>query len=193
MPALSELYRLGGRSWLGDLSRDLLVSGELTRQITDRHVVGVTTNPSILQRALPHGQRAASGIFGTARCAAPTVGRRCARSWVPTCGDVCDLLRPVYGTTRGRDRRVSMQVDPRTAQDPHASLAEARALWWLVNCPNPGHQDPGGARGSTDGCGRLAEGISASVSLMLSLVAMPPSKTASSTAWNGGSPQARTT
>ncbi len=55
MPALSELSQLGVAVWLDDLSRDLLVSGELARLVTDRHVVGLTTNPSIIQRALSHG------------------------------------------------------------------------------------------------------------------------------------------
>ena len=192
MPALSELSKLGVAVWLDDLSRDLLVSGELARLVTDRHVVGLTTNPSIIQRAPSHGQAYDRQLRDCA-LRGTDVGETLRTIVGTDVRDARDLLRPVFDTTGGRDGRGSIEVDPRTAQDPHASLAEARALWWLVNCPNPGHQDPGGARGSTDGCGRLAEGISASVSLMLSLVAMPPSKTASSTAWNGGSPQARTT
>jgi len=168
MPALSELSRLGVAVWLDDLSRDLLVSGELARLVTDRHVVGLTTNPSIIQRALSHGQAYDRQLRDCALRG--TDGGETLRTIVGTyVRDARDLLRPVYGTTGGRDGRGSIEVDPRIAQDPHATLAEARALWWLVDRPNLFIKIPAVLEGLPAVVDAFAEGISVNVTLIFSL------------------------
>ncbi len=87
----------------------------------------------------------------------------------PDVRDARDLLRPVFDTTGGRDGRGSIEVDPRIAQDPHATLAEARALWWLVDRPNLFIKIPAVLEGLPAVVDALAEGISVNVTLIFSL------------------------
>jgi transaldolase len=81
----------------------------------------------------------------------------------------CDVLRPVYDATDGVDGRVSIEVDPRLAHDTQATIAEARALWWLVDRPNLFIKIPATPRSlpAIEAC--LAEGISINVTLIFSL------------------------
>ena len=81
----------------------------------------------------------------------------------------CDVLRPVYDATDGVDGRVSIEVDPRLAHDTDATIAEARALWWLVDRPNLFVKIPATQQGLPAISACLAEGISINVTLIFSL------------------------
>ena len=81
----------------------------------------------------------------------------------------CDVLRPVYDATDGVDGRVSIEVDPRLAHDTDATVAEARALWWLVDRPNLFIKIPATKAGLPAIAACLAEGISINVTLIFSL------------------------
>ena len=81
----------------------------------------------------------------------------------------CDVLRPVYEATQGVDGRVSIEVDPRIARDTDATIAEARALWWLVDRPNLFVKIPAARQGLPAIAACLAEGISINVTLIFSL------------------------
>jgi transaldolase len=83
--------------------------------------------------------------------------------------DACDILRPVYDATDGRDGRVSIEVDPRIAHDSGRTIAEARALWWLVDRPNLFIKIPATVEGLPAISQALAEGISVNVTLIFSL------------------------
>ena len=82
---------------------------------------------------------------------------------------VCDLLRPVYEATEGRDGRVSIEVDPRLANDTDRTVAEAHLLWWLVDRPNLFIKIPATREGLPAITRCLAEGISVNVTLIFSL------------------------
>ena len=81
----------------------------------------------------------------------------------------CDVLRPAYEATNGLDGRVSIEVDPRLAYDTDATIAEARALWWLVDRPNLFIKIPAARQGIPAIAACLAEGISINVTLIFSL------------------------
>src|SRR5260370_10802563 len=81
----------------------------------------------------------------------------------------CDVLRPVYAAAEGVDGRVSLEVDPRLAQETYMTLAEARALWWLVDRPNLFIKIPATREGLPAITACLAEGISVNVTLIFSL------------------------
>jgi transaldolase len=98
--------------WLDDLSRELLASGELQLLITGRHVVGVTTNPTIFASALAKGDRYDGQLRDLAELDAST---ETAIFTVTTDRAACDVLAPVYQQTAARDGRVSIEVDPRLA------------------------------------------------------------------------------
>ena len=166
--ALSDLSAAGVAVWLDDLSRERLRSGGLADLIATRGVVGVTTNPSIFQKALSDGAAydaqvrdlASRGVdVGEAVRALTTYDVR----WA------CDVLAPVAARTNGVDGRVSIEVDPRISHDADRTVAEARALWWLVDRPNLYIKIPATVAGLDAITRTLAEGISVNVTLIFSL------------------------
>ena len=165
---LAELSAAGVAIWLDDINRVRLTSGNLAELARDRHVVGVTSNPTIFDHALSHGaayndQLAELALRGV------SVGEA---SRAITAYDVrwaCDVLRPAYDASGGPDGRVSLEVDPRLAGDTDKTIAEARALWWLVDRPNLFIKIPATRAGLPAITQCLAEGISINVTLIFSL------------------------
>jgi transaldolase len=166
---LAELSAQGVAVWLDDLSRELLAGGALQSLITGRHVVGVTTNPTIFASALAKGDRyddqmrdlAARGAdLDTAVFAVTTDDVRAA----------CDVFAPVYERTGGRDGRVSIEVDPRLAGDTAATVAAARALHGAVDRDNLFVKIPATPAGLAAIRQVTSEGISVNVTLIFALV-----------------------
>lgn len=166
--ALAALSQAGVSIWLDDLSRERLDTGGLAGMVRDQHVVGVTTNPTIFAKAIAGGEAYDAQIRDLA---ARGVGVAEALRGL-TAFDVrwaCDLLRPVFDATDGEDGRVSIEVDPRLAHDTAATVAEARALWWLVDRPNLYIKIPAAPQALPAIAACLAEGISINVTLIFSL------------------------
>jgi len=165
---LGELTKNGVSIWLDDLSRLRLVTGSLAALVADDHVTGVTTNPTIFAKAITGSDAYADQVRDlSARGVAVMEALR-----MMTTFDVrwaCDVLRPVYDATGGVDGRVSIEVDPRLAHDTEATVAEARALWWLVDRPNLFIKIPAARQGPPAIAACLAEGISINVTLIFSL------------------------
>jgi transaldolase len=164
---LRALASEGVSIWLDDLSRHRLSSGGLAALVA-RGVVGVTTNPSIFESALRSGADYASQV---ADLATRGVDVEEAIRMITTY-DVrwaCDLLRPAYDASGGVDGRVSIEVDPRRAHDTEGTVAEARALWWLVDRPNAYIKIPAMVEGLPAITRTLADGISVNVTLIFSL------------------------
>ena len=166
---LAQLSAAGVSVWLDDISRERLTTGNLAGLIRDRHVVGVTSNPTIFAHALASGS-AYDGQL--ADLEVREVGLEEAARSITTY-DIrwaCDVLRPVYGATSGVDGRVSIEVDPRIARDTAKTIAEARALWWLVDRPNLFIKIPATEQGLPAITQCLSEGISVNVTLIFALV-----------------------
>jgi transaldolase len=165
---LAELSDHGVSIWLDSLNRERLRGGGLGALVRDRHVVGVTTNPTIFQQALAHGAQYDSQIHDLGlRGVSP---EEAARSLIGF--DVrwaCDTLRPVYDRTGGVDGYVSIEVDPSVAHDPDRTLAEARALHWLVARPNVMIKIPATDAGLDALTAATAEGINVNVTLVFGL------------------------
>jgi transaldolase len=165
---LAALSQAGVSIWLDDLSRERLVSGSLADLAAHDHVVGVTTNPSIFAKAISASEAYAAQLRGLA---ARGVDVHEALRALTTL-DVrwaCDVLRPAYEASGGVDGRVSIEVDPRLAHDTEATIAEARALWWMVDRPNLFIKIPAARQGIPAIAACLAEGISINVTLIFSL------------------------
>src|SRR3954471_13562586 len=132
---LAELSAAGVAVWLDDLSRVRLTSGSLHKISREQHVVGVTTNPSIFQKALSDADAYDSQLRDLA-----TQGVSVEEAVRLLTGyDVrwaCDVMRPAYDASAGVDGRVSIEVDPRLAYETAKTDAEAKTLWWLVDRPN---------------------------------------------------------
>ncbi len=139
---LAQLSAAGVAVWLDDISRDRLTTGNLADLVRTKHVVGVTSNPTIFAHALSRG-RAYNDQIGDLALRDVSVDEA---SRAITTRDIrwaCDVLRPVYDTTAGVDGRVSLEVDPRIAKDqPARTVAEARALWWMVTGPTCSSRSP---------------------------------------------------
>ncbi len=165
---LAELSALGVAVWLDDLSRELLAGGGLAFLMADRHVVGVTTNPTIFASALSEGDRYSGQLRDLAeRGAGPE-----AAVFAVTTDDVrsaCDVLAPVYDRTAGLDGCVSIEVDPRLSRDADATIEMARRLRAAVGRDNLFVKIPGTREGLTAITQAISEGISVNVTLIFSL------------------------
>ena len=166
--ALAELSAAGVAVWLDDLSRDRLRTGNLADLVRDDSVVGVTTNPSIFQKALSEGDAYDAQIRDLA-LRGTDVGEAVRALTTFDVRWACDVLRPVYDSSDGVDGRVSIEVDPRIAHDTDRTVAEAKALWWLVDRPNLYIKIPATEAGLPAITQVLAEGISVNVTLIFSL------------------------
>jgi transaldolase len=165
---LADLSAAGVAIWLDDLSRERLVTGNLAALQKDKHVVGVTTNPTIFAKALEKGDAYDEQLRDLALRGIEVEEA----SRAVTAYDVrwaCDVLRPTYDAGDGRDGRVSIEVDPRIAHDSDATTAEAKALWWSVERPNLFIKIPATREGLPAITKTLAEGISVNVTLIFSL------------------------
>jgi len=165
---LGALSEVGVSVWLDDLSRERLEAGTLAELIRDHHVVGITTNPTIFQKALSKGSAYDEQMRDLA-LRGVDVGEAVRSVTAMDVRRGCDLLRPVYDATDGVDGRVSIEVDPRIAHASDRTVAEARALWWLVDRPNLYIKIPATPEGLPAISQCLAEGISVNVTLIFSL------------------------
>ena len=166
--ALAELSTAGVAVWLDDLSRERLRSGNLAALIRERHVVGVTTNPSIFQKALADGAAYDSQVRDLA-LRGTDVGEAVRSLTTFDVRWACDVLRTAYDSSDTVDGRVSIEVDPRISGDTAKTVAEAKALWWLVDRPNLYIKIPATLAGLPAITAVLAEGISVNVTLIFSL------------------------
>ncbi|MBB6171149.1 transaldolase [Nocardiopsis mwathae] len=165
---LQKLSGEGVAVWLDDISRERLRSGNLRELIDTRSVVGVTSNPTIFEKALKEGDAYDAQLRDLA---ARGVSVDEAVRFI-TGYDIrwaADVLRPLYDSTDRVDGRVSLEVDPRLARDTERTVAEARALWWMVDRPNLMIKIPATVEGLPAITAALAEGISVNVTLIFSL------------------------
>lgn len=165
---LGELTAAGVAVWLDDLSRIRLSSGELDRLRREKHLVGVTTNPTIFAKALGDAEEYDWQLHDLAMRGIDV--EEAVRNL--TAYDVrwaCDVMRPAYEASAGVDGRVSLEVDPRLAYETDKTVAEARALWWLVDRPNLFIKIPATEAGLPAITAALAEGISVNVTLIFGL------------------------
>ena len=165
---LGQLSEAGVSVWLDDISRDRLRTGNLQMLIDDYHVVGVTSNPTIFAHALSNGSAYDEQLadLKTREVSVEEASR------LITTYDIrwgCDVLRPAYDATGGQDGRVSIEVDPRVANDTAKTSAEARALWWMVDRPNLFIKIPATLEGLPAITQAISEGISVNVTLIFSL------------------------
>lgn len=154
--------------WLDDISRERLRSGSLADLVSGKHVVGVTSNPTIFQKALEKGDAYDQQLKDLAvRGVQLEESVRLLTAYDIRWG--CDVLRSVFDSTAGKDGRVSIEVDPRIAHDTAKTTAEAKALWWLVDRPNVMIKIPATVAGLQSITDATAEGISVNVTLIFSL------------------------
>ncbi|MCQ4083454.1 transaldolase [Streptomyces sp. RB6PN25] len=166
--ALKRLSDEGVAIWLDDLSRRRITSGNLAELIDESHVVGVTTNPTIFQKAISGGDGYEQQLADLA-ARKLTVEEALRMITTADVRDAADILRPVFDATDGQDGRVSIEVDPRLAHNTTATIAEAKQLAWLVDRPNTFIKIPATKAGLPAISEVIGKGISVNVTLIFSL------------------------
>ncbi|EWC59324.1 Transaldolase [Actinokineospora spheciospongiae] len=165
---LKKLSDAGVSIWLDDLSRERLVSGNLAELIRDKHIVGVTTNPTIFAAALADGEAYDEQVRELAARGA-TLDQAVRELTTTDVRNACDLFRDVHAATDGVDGRVSIEVSPTISADSEATSAEAQELWKTVDRPNLLIKIPATVEGLSSITATLAEGISVNVTLIFSV------------------------
>jgi transaldolase len=166
-PRIQQLLDEGQSVWQDDISRDMIRSGEI-RRIIDTGVRGLTSNPSIFEKAIAAGSAYDDDV---ARLAAEgnDAGQIFEAVAVEDIRQTCDLFRPVYDRSEGADGFVSIEVSPGAARDAERTRTEARRLWSLVDRPNLMVKIPGTMEGAPVIREMLAEGININVTLLFSI------------------------
>src|SRR4051794_11341746 len=165
---LAALAAAGVSIWLDDLSRERLRSGNLQQLISERHVVGVTTNPTIFATALSDGAAYDQQVRELGARGA-SVADAIREITVADVQQACDVFSGTWESTGGVDGRVSLEVDPTLARDTDATIAQAIDLWKAVDRPNLLVKIPATEAGLPAITRSLAEGVSVNVTLIFSV------------------------
>ncbi len=165
---LLDLEKLGQSIWMDFIRREMIVSGELARRISDDGISGVTSNPSIFEKAI-----AGSHDYDESVRALALEGRSAEEIYrTLTVEDIvkaADIFMPLYKKTKGADGYVSLEVSPRLAYDTKGTIAEARELWEAVRRPNIFIKVPATAEGLSAIRQLISEGINVNVTLLFGL------------------------
>lgn len=164
---LHALHAIGQSLWLDYIDRTMLANGDLERRIRDDALTGMTSNPTIFEKALAEGsaydaQLATAATGSSARDAFELVATTDVRN-------ACDKFRSVYDATSAVDGYVSLEVSPELAMDTEGTVAEARKLWKIVDRPNLMIKVPGTLPGVAAIRQLIADGINVNVTLLFAI------------------------
>jgi transaldolase/glucose-6-phosphate isomerase len=165
---LVALGRAGQSPWLDYIHRGMIASGELARRIAEDGIRGVTSNPTIFEKAVATGHDYDEQIAALAkeRAPLPAAYKRIVTDDIRAAADV---LRTVYDATKGDDGYVSLEVDPDLARDTKATIARVRELFDAVARPNVMIKIPGTKEGLPAVEESIAAGIPVNVTLIFSV------------------------
>ena len=165
MNRLKQLEELGQSIWLDFLSREFLASDEFKRMIAEDGLKGMTSNPSIFEKAFAHGTAYDDDIRRLAEegCDIGAIFRKLA---ITDIQHAADAFRPVYDRLNGADGFISLEVSPYIANDTGATLAEAKSLWAEVNRPNLMIKIPA----TDEGLPAIRDGIGAGLNINITLL-----------------------
>ena len=167
---LQELHDVGQSIWLDSIDRRMLHDGELDRRIREDALTGMTSNPTIFEKAL-----SSSTAYDDQITDAEDQGLT---SWqlfelleTTDVRDACDRFAGVYSSTRGADGFVSIEISPGVSHDPDAAVEEARRLWKTVDRPNVMVKVPGTVEGAVAVRRLIAEGVNVNITLLFAIQA----------------------
>jgi transaldolase len=166
--ALVALVAEGQSIWLDFISRQLVRGGQLRRLIEQDGLRGMTSNPSIFQKAIAAGDAYAEQLVQLA-AEGKTAGEIFEALSVQDVREACDLFRPLYDQSAGLDGVVSIEVAPSLAHDAQGTLVEAHRLWAAVDRPNVLIKVPGTEAGAAAAEQLLTEGVNVNITLLFSL------------------------
>jgi transaldolase len=166
---LQLIHDAGQSIWLDFIDRKILRNGELVRRIDEDALTGMTSNPTIFEKALAEGELYDEQI----RNAPDNATALDLFELVETSDvrDACDLFLPTYESTGGADGYVSIEVSPGSANNAKETVAEAQRLWAMVNRPNVMIKVPGTAEGAIAVRTLIGAGINVNITLLFAIEA----------------------
>lgn len=171
---LTKLHAAGQSVWLDFITRTILHDGDLERMIREDGLTGMTSNPTIFEKALAEGTAYDAQLADAMRGTADVGGTQ--QAWqlfelVETTDvrDACDRFMPVFDRTEGADGYVSIEVSPGVAHRAEDTVLEARRLWETVGRPNVMVKVPGTAEGTRAVRQLIAEGINVNITLLFAV------------------------
>ncbi|MBC7789859.1 MAG: transaldolase [Anaerolineae bacterium] len=167
MNRLQALHDAGQSIWLDFIDRTMLFDGDLERRIRDDSLTGMTSNPTIFEKALAEGTEYDSQLAGApAGLNSWQLFEMIATDDVRT---ACDHFMSVYEATNGQDGFVSIEVSPGSANDTEKTVVEAERLWRAVDRPNVMIKVPGTVAGAAAVRRLIAAGVNVNITLLFSL------------------------
>ena len=163
---LKQLTRFGQSIWLDYIRRSLMTSGELRRMVEEDGLGGMTSNPSIFEKAIAGGEEYADYLKQLRTDKSLDAKGVYERLAIRDIQDAADVLRPVYTNSKGRDGYVSLEVAPYLAHKTQDTIDEAFRLWKAVDRPNLMIKIPGTPAGVPAIETVLREGVNDNVTLL---------------------------
>jgi transaldolase len=167
---LQELHDAGQSIWLDSIDRRILHDGELDRRIREDALTGMTSNPTIFQKALASSNAYDDQII-EAEQKGPTTWQLFELLETTDVRDACDHFAAVFSSSRGGDGYVSIEVSPGVSHSADATIEEARRLWKTVDRPNVMVKVPGTREGAVAVRRLIAEGINVNITLLFAIEA----------------------
>jgi transaldolase len=169
MPAtpLHALHDAGQSLWLDYIDRTLVRSGELAKRIQGDALTGMTSNPTIFEKALAQGTAYDEQLRSLAGDRTPWAIFEAVET--DDVRDACDVFRPTYDATKGGDGYVSIEVSPGSAHDAAATVEEAHRLWATVGRANVMIKVPGTDAGCVALRRLIADGLNVNVTLLFAV------------------------
>lgn len=168
MNRLIELRKYGQSYWLDNLTRDKIKEGEIERRVKKEGLRGITSNPSIFNKAFTESKSYKKQILDLAK-----QGKSLSEIYddltIQDIKDACELLKPVYEESNGEDGYVSLEVSPLFARDTKGTIREAKRLFEAVDKKNCYIKIPGTKEGVPAIEESLVAGIPINVTLLFSL------------------------
>jgi transaldolase len=165
---LLKLHSFGQSIWLDYLRRGMLLSGELQQLIDEDGLMGMTSNPSIFEKAIG-GSHDYDDAIAALALEDRSVDEIYQALTVEDVQRAADLFRPVYDRTEGQDGFVSLEVSPHLAHDTEGTIAEARRLWKALDRPNVMIKVPATLEGLPAIQELISEGVNVNITLLFGL------------------------
>ncbi|HEY4954979.1 MAG TPA: transaldolase [Gemmatimonadaceae bacterium] len=166
---LQQLHEQGQSIWLDNIDRTMLHNGDLERRVREDALTGMTSNPTIFEKALAEGSAYDDQLLAAETSLTP--GQLFELVETTDVRDACDLFGGVYQSTRGGDGYVSIEVSPSVAHDFRQTVDEAVRLWKTVDRPNVMVKVPGTEEGARAVRELISRGVNVNITLLFSLEA----------------------
>jgi transaldolase/glucose-6-phosphate isomerase len=168
MNALQDLENYGQSVWLDYIRRNMFSSGELKKYVEEDGLRGMTSNPSIFEKAIAGSDDYADSIAAMQKTGETDPMKLFEGLAIPDIQQACDVLKKVYDKSGRGDGFVSLEVSPYRAKDTEGTIADARRYWKAVDRPNVMIKVPGSSEGIPAFQQLISEGLNINVTLLFS-------------------------